>query len=58
MPIFDTSNFSSMVDSAPDVIWDKEIDVPEKWIQFVDDNVVASTFIPCHLRASRIRYDN
>ena len=23
------------------VVWDKEIDVPEKWIQFVDDNVLA-----------------
>lgn len=30
-----------MGESVPEVIWDKEIDVPEKWIQFVDDNVVA-----------------
>ena len=35
-----------MGESVPEVIWDKEIDVPEKWIQFVDDNVVASTFNP------------
>lgn len=39
-----------MTESTPEVIWDKEIDVPEKWIQFVDDNVVASTSIPCHLK--------
>ena len=23
-------------------VWDKPIDVDEKWIQFVDDNVLAS----------------
>ena len=26
------------------LVWDKEIDVPEKWIQFVDDNVFPSKF--------------
>lgn len=26
---------------ADEVIWDKEIDIPEKWIQFVDENVLA-----------------
>ena len=25
-------------------VWDKEIEVPEKWIQFVDDNVSISDF--------------
>lgn len=33
------------------VVWDKEIDVPEKWIQFVDDNVLASESLPCFFRA-------
>lgn len=27
---------------ADEVIWDKEIDVPKKWIEFVDENVLAS----------------
>lgn len=26
----------------PEPVWDKEVDVPEKWIQYVDDNVTAS----------------
>lgn len=32
------------ISSMPEdeVIWDKEIEVPEKWIQSVDDNVLAS----------------
>ncbi|SLM39144.1 Protein kinase-like domain [Lasallia pustulata] len=30
---------------ADEVIWDKEIDVPKKWIEFVDENVLASTQI-------------
>ena len=25
----------------PEPVWDKPVDVPEKWIQFVDDNVLA-----------------
>ena len=33
------------------VVWDKEIDVPEKWIQFVDNNVLASEpFGACYRR--------
>ena len=27
------------------VVWDREIDVPKKWIQFVDDNVLLSMFM-------------
>jgi hypothetical protein len=23
-------------------VWDREIEIPERWIQFVDDNVLAS----------------
>lgn len=38
-----------MSESAPEVVWDKETDVPKKWIQFVDANVVMSTVKPCHL---------
>ena len=26
----------------PEPVWDKPVDVPEKWIQFVDENVSAS----------------
>ena len=26
----------------PEPVWDKPVDVPEKWVQFVDDNVLAS----------------
>lgn len=26
----------------PEPVWDKEVDVPEKWIQSVDDTVAAS----------------
>lgn len=29
---------------ADEVIWDKEIDVPQKWIKFVDKNVLAGTY--------------
>ena len=28
----------------PEPVWDKPPDVAEKWIQFVDDNVLASEF--------------
>ena len=28
-----------------EVIWDKEIDVPMKWIEFVDDNVLTSELL-------------
>ena len=28
-----------------EAIWDKEIDVPMKWIEFVDDNVLASELL-------------
>lgn len=51
MPISRFLKLSMMAESGPEVIWDKEIDVPEKWIQFVDDNVAASTCIRCHLRS-------
>ena len=29
----------------PEPVWDKEIDVPEKWIQFVDESVSASKLL-------------
>ena len=29
----------------PEPVWDKPVEVPEKWIQFVDSNVVASTHL-------------
>ena len=28
----------------PEPVWDKPVDVPEKWIQSVDSNVLASKF--------------
>ena len=41
--IIPTSHLLVMVltnDTEP--VWDKPVDVPEKWIDFVDDNVLAS----------------
>ena len=41
--IVPTSDLLIMVltmDTEP--VWDKPVDVPEKWIEFVDDNVLAS----------------
>lgn len=42
-----------MAESAPKTVSDQEIDVPEKWIQFVDDNISASMFmiVACALEA-------
>lgn len=31
-----------VLSNDPEPVWDQPVDVPEKWIQFVDDNVVAS----------------
>lgn len=31
-----------VVTKDPEPVWDKEVDVPEKWIQFVDGNVSKS----------------
>ena len=28
----------------PEPVWDKSVDVPEKWIQFIDENVSASKY--------------
>ncbi len=31
----------------PEVVWDKPNEVDDKWIQFIDDNVLASNLSPC-----------
>ncbi len=31
-----------VVTNDPEPVWDKPVDVPEKWIQTVDDNVRVS----------------
>lgn len=47
-----------MAESAPKAVSDQGIDVPEKWIQFVDDNIVASMFITvaCALEAFDLKF--
>ena len=37
-------------------VWDKPVDVPEKWIQSIDDNVLASEQTSASLRCSFWQY--
>ncbi len=40
--------FATMVRTDdPEVVWDKPNEVDDKWIQFIDDNVLASKLSPC-----------
>ena len=36
-----------VVTNDPEPVWDKPVDVPEKWIQSVDNNVLASKALDC-----------